>query len=716
MSIIKKILIISIILTLCLPLMCNLIYAHNVELETENIISFPYFIMGGSGTITVKDTITNYSLYFQAIAISDEVYAEIQKTKPNSNEQLIALKAEYEALKSELDDIDVRVKAAKTELETLLSQDPNSSTLEQIRKKVTDATAEFETKRTQYNEKIGEYNNKLKELQNREKELTPGYDDSKWQKLTDNKFQIDLTSFEGNVAHAVWIKLVTSDNKTYYDEATYELNGTKTPTGSSSTSGGSSSTPSSDPDKGGKKLNTKLYVVKDQSETKYLENDQGYITKKIVDSDPDKGEVTIELKLVNKGQETVKKKDTEIFLVVDNSPSMDFTTATGSTRKEIVLNAANQLVDSVYNLGNNIKIGLIDFHGNTLFESAGINNATVKQKLTNNKEELKTAINNLLESSTSSGTNIDAGLQRAEKNFTADSDCNKVIILLTDGIPNCDVQGNHTGNDVTTDEARVIQESTKQTLINLKNKGIYTITMLTGMDASDGNTDKNGTVYTGSNVEDELQAAERIFGTEQNPVADKYYLVKSANVNNIITEEIFNDVTKKINDPLNEVKIVDYFPSDITENFEFSYVGNPSKGTSSDAIDSTNKTITWNIGTLGNEEEATLKYKLKIKDMQNGQLLEKTISTNDKVVLTYKDKENRDFEVLLNSSPQIKLSEKGIDDPVVTPPGGDPTIAPFSVLPNTGLGIILMGCIALVLICGIGGLAKYHKLKDVKLK
>ena len=41
--------------------------------------------------------------------------------------------------------------------------------------------------------------------------------------------------------------------------------------------------------------------------------------------------------------------------------------------------------------------------------------------------------------------------------------------------------------------------------------------------------------------------------------------------------------------------------------------------------------------TVKDEEEATLKYKLKIKDMQNKNLLEKTISTNEKVVLTYKD-------------------------------------------------------------------------------
>ena len=37
-----------------------------------------------------------------------------------------------------------------------------------------------------------------------------------------------------------------------------------------------------------------LNIVQKASETKYLENDQGYISKTIVDSDSEKGEVTVE--------------------------------------------------------------------------------------------------------------------------------------------------------------------------------------------------------------------------------------------------------------------------------------------------------------------------------------------------------------------------------------------------------------------------------------
>ena len=43
--------------------------------------------------------------------------------------------------------------------------------------------------------------------------------------------------------------------------------------------------------------------------------------------------------------------------------------------------------------------------------------------------------------------------------------------------------------------------------------------------------------------------------------------------------------------------------------------------------------------------------------MKNNNLLNKTIATNEKVVLTYKDKDSKDYTVELTSSPKIQLSE-----------------------------------------------------------
>ena len=396
-------------------------------------------------------------------------------------------------------------------------------------------------------------------------------------------------------------------------------------------------------------LKTQLDVIQKASETKYLENNQGFISKTIVDSNKDTGEVTIELKLSNTKKETILEQQTEIFLVVDNSPSMDFVTTTGETRKNVVLKSASELVKSIFNISSNVKIGLIDFHG-YYYSGANISDATVRENLTNNKEDILSAIQSQIARSTYSGTNIQAGLLRAKQNFSNTSK-NKIIILLTDGVPNADINGNYEHGDITSDKGVLIQNATKQTLQEVKNNGIYTIVMLSGLDDADAESTDTNT------IDEQQDAIKKVFGTPENPTSDKYYFAKDSNISDIINNDILKNVTEKIQKPINTVKVVDYFPKDITKNFEFSYVGNPSIGTTSDTIDAENNTITWNIGTLKGDEVATLKYKLKIKDMKNEELLNKTIATNEKVVLTYKDTNSKDYTVELTSSPKIQLSE-----------------------------------------------------------
>ena len=279
-----------------------------------------------------------------------------------------------------------------------------------------------------------------------------------------------------------------------------------------------------------------------------------------------------------------------------------------------------------------------------MLSSIGINNATVVQGLSDNKDTVIAGIQKIADSSTSSGTNIDAGLQRANNNFS--SDCkNKIIVLFTDGVPTCDVSGTYGGNDTTTEKSKTAQANTKKTIQNISNAGVYLISMMTGLDP------------TATEYENDLQAITNIFGTSQNPTAGKFYNISDANITKIVNDNILSDVIEKIQNPINTVKIVDYFPEDITENFKFSYVENASTGTRTDSIDEETKTVTWDIGTLKGDEIATLKYKLKIKDMKNTELLNKTIATNEKVVLTYKDIDSEDYTVTLTSSPKIQLSE-----------------------------------------------------------
>lgn len=108
-----------------------------------------------------------------------------------------------------------------------------------------------------------------------------------------------------------------------------------------------------------------LNIVQKASETKYLENDQGYISKTIVDSDSEKGEITVEVKLSNTSKDLETSTGTEIFLVVDNSGSMGYTTSTGEIRRNVVTKSIKNLTDSIYKNSSNVKVGLVRFAGNT---------------------------------------------------------------------------------------------------------------------------------------------------------------------------------------------------------------------------------------------------------------------------------------------------------------------------------------------------------------
>ena len=454
-----------------------------------------------------------------------------------------------------------------------------------------------------------------------------------------------------------------------------------------------------------------LEIVKSASETKKIENGTGYISKSIVDSNSETGEVTIELKLSNTAQETENASETEIFLIIDNSPSMDFLAPDGQSRKNKILDSAYKLTQEVFKLTSNVKIGLVDFDGLT----ATIYSGHVRQELTNNEETIFKAISDCKARSTTSGTNIDAGMKRAIDSFSK-TDNNKVIILLTDGVPTHDTKGITSGNveEEISDKTRTVCENTKQTILEAKNSGIYTITMLTGMDMKDTEENGNPAFSSEKELKANLEAAELVFGTSQAPTANKYYLVESTNIENVITTDILKDVSTQIGKSLKNVKIVDYFPQDIVENFEFEYVGNPTNGTISPEIDSENYTIEWNVGDVPGGQVVTVRYKLKLKDMENEKIFDREIATNEKVVLDYNDEDGGKHEIELTSSPVIKLTKKTTQSQESTGSNStkDPTVS-SEPLPKTGLGVtilvILLGILFSVLV-----IIFFYKSKDYK--
>lgn len=222
---------ISIILMISIMLafyFVNNVSAHSVELDPDSLISMPMMLLGGSGSITIKSTVTDYELYFQAVQVEKSVFSQMENIKTEGNSKLKILKEQYTALKTELDNLNETYNAAyKAYTEGLKDTTLSEEEKETLKATYESASTNYKNKATEYNNKVSEYNSKVNELNSQIKELTPMYVENNWIKTTDNKISVDTTKFSGEQSYDVWVKLVTS-GKTYYDETIYTMTGTKT--------------------------------------------------------------------------------------------------------------------------------------------------------------------------------------------------------------------------------------------------------------------------------------------------------------------------------------------------------------------------------------------------------------------------------------------------------------------------------------------------------
>lgn len=203
------------------------VYAHSVDLDPESLISMPMMIFGGSGTISIKSSVTDYELYFQAVQVEKSVFSQMENIKTEGDAKLKSLKEEYTALKTELDNLKETYTTAYNAYteglkDTTLSEEEKTT----LKTAYKTASANYQNKGTEYNSKISEYNSKVNEINSKIKELTPMYIETNWTETTDNKISVDTTKFSGEQPYAVWAKLITSSG-TYYDETIYTMTGTK---------------------------------------------------------------------------------------------------------------------------------------------------------------------------------------------------------------------------------------------------------------------------------------------------------------------------------------------------------------------------------------------------------------------------------------------------------------------------------------------------------
>ncbi len=403
--------------------------------------------------------------------------------------------------------------------------------------------------------------------------------------------------------------------------------------------------------------------------------------KKIVSYDLEKKELDIELKVSNTS-EPLFNQLTEITFVIDNSLSMK--DAVGdSTRFDLITNSAKTLATKLLE-NENVKIGITTF--STGDEEGTISDAKLRLKPSSNKETVLSTIDSIKVAEFGPRTNIEAGLTVASQNFTPECK-SKYIVLLTDGVPNTAVGGptlTYSGETATKTIAK---------LKELDAAGVEIFSVMTGVP----NVEEPSTGITYKAL------AEEIFGTATDPTVGKFYYIPDSQIEETICTTILNNFVDTSANTLTNLKIYDYFPQEIVDNFEFSYVTKPTKGTISPTIDLQNNLITWTIDKLEPQETANIIYKLKVKENVDTKILNVVLNTNEKVEITANEIKTADGSNTLTSTvtPKVKLSLDTTTADTTIPQTGD-TNTMYIVI-----GIVLVAAIAL-------GIKLYFTNKEVK--
>ena len=381
--------------------------------------------------------------------------------------------------------------------------------------------------------------------------------------------------------------------------------------------------------------------------------------KRLIEKNLNNKEVTLQLQVTN--EETSMQPTGEIMLVIDNSMSMEETVEGTTTREDLVIESANTLVNTILDGNENLKVGVVSFSTNADVSLEGtINDANLVSDLSTDPQSLVSAISNI--QYTGPRTDLESGLSLASQYFT-EEDNNKYIIVLTDGVPN--VALNYDGLYYSDD----VINKTKAQLQALDTAGYNVITMLTGI----SNADDVPATRTDDKTYGDI--IEEIFGTEETPTVGKFYYVQDNEIEQTITETIYNDLLP-VEKVLTNITITDYFPQEIIDNFEFAYVSETNIGTISAEVNKDNNSITWTIPELYPGETATVQYTLKLKEDFDSSIVGPILDTNERVDISYTNFNGETVENTSDVTPKLKLTEP----PVTLPKAGTPImIALFTI-------------------------------------
>lgn len=370
-------------------------------------------------------------------------------------------------------------------------------------------------------------------------------------------------------------------------------------------------------------------------------DDLAQFEKKITEFNQSKKTATLTLSLTNLKELEESKKDVEIFFVIDNSASMTADYIDSITRKQAVINSANTLVDKLFAENDKVNVGVVGFSSldSAKGETEGtINDATLRQSLSNSVTDVKNAISNLSDLEVGPRTNIEAGITIAYDNFSSKENVQRYIILLTDGVPN------NTTDGTFLEYSDHVLSRTKSKLEEIESNNINIISAMINLDEE---------IVEPTTGKTYKQLAEAVFGTEENPTVSKYFSITDDEIENTIVNDIFNNLVITFDNSLKNITIVDYFPQEIIDNFNFEYVATPNIGEVSQTIDTSNNSITWNIELLKEGETATLSYNLTLKDEYDEKIIDVILPTNEKVDISAEKEDNTTIDESSDVSPKL---------------------------------------------------------------
>lgn len=446
-------------------------------------------------------------------------------------------------------------------------------------------------------------------------------------------------------------------------------------------------------------------TVVDKSICEIKLKDMGDFTKELTDFDANKKEVTITLTLKNIMEQENITKPVEMFLILDNSHSMT-ASYNNKEKRQYVAETASAFVDSIFDYFDDAKVGIVSFSSVDVGSTLGTeDDAKLLLNLSNSKDTVQNTITNY---TTTEGpfTNIEAGLSIAERNFTNNTDSQKYIVLISDGVPNLCLDTN-----TTLKYSGIIAENTKKKLVDLKSKDYNIFSVLMGLAESNTPNPSAPTIADGSRNMTYRELAEEIFGTTSAPTAGNFYYIDYTNLSKTVNTDIFNKITYSKDNTLKNIVVKDYFPREILENFNFEYVKSPNIGKVSAEVDSSDNSITWEIELLKEGEIATLSYKLTLKDEYNEEIVDKILPTNIKVDIDFETidgKGNSNSDV----SPKIKLVVNDVEVPDNTPENIPDNTVAKDPIPQTGFNNILF--VTLISIISIFIIIKIKRLSEVK--